>query len=40
MDYVQLYISRLNKMDVLKSPGRVDFDQVAILNASVYSNGV
>ena len=40
MDYVQLYISWLNKVVVLKSPGGVDFALVAILNVSGYSNEV
>ena len=39
MDYVQLYISWLNKVDVLKSPGSVDFALAAIMNVSEYSNG-
>ena len=40
MDYVQLYISWFSMVDVMKSPGRVDFNLVAIWNASAYSNGV
>ena len=39
MDYVQLYISRLNKVYVLKSPALVDFALVTSLNPSKYSNG-
>ena len=39
MNYVQLYISWLNKVDfLLKSPGGVDFALVTILDASVYWN--
>ena len=38
MDYVQLYISWLNKVVVLNSSGGVDFALVTILDASVYSN--
>ena len=38
MDYVQLYISRLNKVYVLKSPALVDFAFTS-LNPSKYSNG-
>ena len=38
MDYVKLYISWLNKVVLLKSPGGVDFALVAILNVSRYSN--
>ena len=38
MDYVKLYISWLNKVVLLKSPGGVDFNLVAILNVSRYSN--
>ena len=38
MDYVQLYISWLNEVVVLKSPGGVDFDLVAFLNVSGYLN--
>ena len=38
MYYVQLYISWLNKVVVLKSPEGVDFALVAILDASGYSN--
>ena len=40
VNYVQLQISKLNKVDVLKSPGCVDFAFVIILNASGYSIGV
>ena len=36
MDYVQWHISRLNKVDVWKSPRRVDFAFIVILNASGY----
>ena len=39
MDYVHLYISKLNKVYVLKSPARVDFALVTSLNPSEYSNG-
>ena len=39
MNYVQLYLARLNKVDVLKSPGCVKLALVVILNASGYSNG-
>ena len=39
MDYLQLCISRRNKVKMLKSPGRIDFALVTILNASEYSNG-
>ena len=39
MDFVQMYISWLNKVDVLKSSGLVDFALVTILNASGYLNG-
>ena len=38
MNYVQLYISWLNKVVLLKSPGGVDFALVTILDASVYWN--
>ena len=38
MDYAQLYISWLNMVDVLNSPGGVDFTLVAILNVSEYLN--
>ena len=36
MKYVQLYISGLNKVDVLKSSGRDEVALVAILNVSEY----
>ena len=39
MDYVQLYIPRLNQADVSKSPAHVDLALVTSLNASKYSNG-
>ena len=38
MDYVQLYISSLNKEVMLKSPGGGDFALVTISDASGYSN--
>ena len=37
--HVPLYISRVDKVNVLKSAGRFDFTLVAIINASRYSNG-
>lgn len=37
--YAQLFISRLGRVGVFKSPGRVDFALVAILNTSGYWNG-
>ena len=37
MNYVPLYISSLNKVDVLKSPGRFDVILVAISYAIGYS---
>ena len=38
MDYVLLYISWLDKVVVLKSPGGVDFASAAILDASACLN--
>ena len=39
IEYIQLYTSWLNKVDVMKSTGRADFALIAVLNASEYSNG-
>ena len=39
MDYIQLYISRLYHVYVLKSYGCVDFALIATLNESEYLNG-